>query len=844
MKKIIITLLIIIAVLFAAILAIPVIFKGPLLEKTKATINNEINATAGFSEFNLSLLKSFPRVSIELKDVYIAGIDEFENDTLLKIPSLRSQISLFSLFSPADINIEEVILDRPTLALKVNNNGKANWDISKKADAPQEAAPEKDNAEETGTFKLFLEKVVINNADIIYDDRPIDMVLVFKRANFNLSGNMYGTATELNSTGEVEQFSLTYDSVAYISKTTLKANSILRIDYKPMGIRLIKNELWVNQLPLEISGSIQMPNDSMSFNLEFASKTSGLNDFLALVPPGYSPYLKGLQASGTASLTGFFKGYYFDKNYPALTIALKVGDGRLKYAQLPEEVKNIRADIKVEKPQGSFGLTTVKINEAHSEIKNNPIDLTLALGNLMSDIHFEGALVGKVNFSHLKNALPMDSVDIAGVIDANLRVNGNYSDIENSHYDKITSNGVVFLTGFSYSSPELTQVLKIPRGQLDFSPTEINLSQFDMQIGTSDFNLAGGISNYLGYLFEEGVLKGNLQLKSRFVNLNELMALEAVEKAPPANKENHESEGPQGREATEAKVLAFDIPGNVDMVFSSSIEKAVLDRLPITNVNGLITVKGGKLNLNGLKMEMLDGELKLTGSYKNTPQNQPLFDFAFNILDFNIPYAYRSLTGIRKILPVAGHSQGEFSSNFTMKGQLSPGLKLIAPTIDGNGIFSIRNMQIIDSPTFKQLKGILKKEKLNNVKVDDFSANFSIDKGNLLLKPFRTKVAGQETTVYGSLNTSNLVDMKLDFIVKREAFGEDIQNILGILPGQERIKTVPASVTIKGPVGKTKVKLDLSQARNKIMAEIKRSTKEDLQKSFKRLGDELKKFFK
>jgi hypothetical protein len=192
------------------------------------------------------------------------------------------------------------------------------------------------------------------------------------------------------------------------------------------------------------------------------------------------------------------------------------------------------------------------------------------------------------------------------------------------------------------------------------------------------------------------------------------------------------------------------------------------------------------------------------------------------------------------MLPVAGHSQGRLSTSIKMNGRMSPDHKLIASTIDGSGLFSTQNLEILNSPIFNQLKGILKAEKLRKVSIDDFKANFTVDDGNIQLKPFKTKVAGQETTVFGTLSAENLINMRLDFNVQREAFGPDIQNILSVLPGNKNITLVPAGVIITGPVGKPDVKLDLSETRKTIT----NATKDDLQKTINKLGEGLKKLFK
>ncbi|SHE44074.1 AsmA family protein [Mariniphaga anaerophila] len=841
MKKALIIIGIVVALLVASLAVIPLFFKQPLLEKTKTTINNNVNAKVEFTDFKLSLLRSFPKVTLELTNVVVVGKGEFQNDTLCAVPSLRTKTGIGQLFSKDGVAIEEIILDRPELKLIVGTTGNANWDIALESDEPEETAAAQDAAGEESGLELQLEKIKIEHANFVYDDRDLNMLFRLDDINFDISGKMYGSAAQLLLEGGARQLLFNYEGANYVSNTSVETRTMLNIDYDKMDIEIQENELLINRLPLEILGLIQMPDSSMNFDLTLNTKKSGFDNFLALVPPDYEEYLKDIQTSGNATISGAVKGIYSGENYPAFTLNLKVDNGNLRYADLPEEVKNISADLSVAKPQGELDLTEVNIAKAHAEVKNSPVDLTLKLKNLFTDPWFDGALVGNVNFDDLKDALPMDSVDIAGTVDANLFVKGNYSAIENEEYEKIQSDGTVLLSGFIYSSPSLTQQVLIPEGKLDFSPRAVTLSELGLKVGQSDFRLSGQVTNYLNYLLKDGTLAGKLRLNSNFVNLNELLRLQVAEQEPEAETPAENKPAP---EIAEQEVLAFDIPQNIDFTFQSKIERAVFERLPITNINGLITARNGKLALDGLNMNMLDGEMKLSGSYQNTPENQPFFDFGFDLIKVDIPKAYQTLVSIQKMIPIARQSQGKFSTSLKVNGQMSPEFKLLAPTVDGSGLFSTESLQIVGSPLFNQLKGILKSEKLNDVKVDDFKAFVEVVDGSIQLKPFSTRIADQETTISGNLNTENLLNMRLDFNVQRDAFGNDIQNILSVLPGQERIQLIPASVVLNGPVGKPEVKIDLEKARKMITEEVKKSTKENLQQNLNKIGEGLRKFLK
>ena len=525
MKKTIIIILVIIAVFIGILASIPLFFKQTILDTTKKTINSHLNAEVDFDGFKLSLFNDFPRVTLELQNVLVTGKGTFQSDTLVWVSSVKAKMNLKDLIRKSGRSIEEIYLDSPKINLLVAKSGEVNWDLAVPSSTSETVGTAKPQ-DAGSTFNLKLNKVEIKNADLYYTDEDLNMLLGFENINFDLNGDMYGTATELNADGKVERFSLEYGGVKYISNTSLETKTLLNVDYESMDIAIKENELLFNRLPLQITGDIKIPSDSMYFNLAIKTKESGFENFLALVPPDFEDYLKKFQTSGTAEISGNVSGLYYEDNYPAFNLALKVSNGNFHYADLPEEIKNIRADVSVTKPQGVLNLTEIKVKEAHAELKNNPVDLTLTLNNLVADPFFDGAFVGKINFNHLKDALPLDSVNISGTIDANLFVKGNYSSIEKEQYDKIQSDGIVLLDNFVYESVDLTQPVFVNAGKLDFSPQNINLSQFNMRVGQSDFNLYGKVSNYLNYIFKDGILKGDLQLNSNYVNLNELLRLQ------------------------------------------------------------------------------------------------------------------------------------------------------------------------------------------------------------------------------------------------------------------------------------------------------------------------------
>jgi hypothetical protein len=199
---------------------------------------------------------------------------------------------------------------------------------------------------------------------------------------------------------------------------------------------------------------------------------------------------------------------------------------------------------------------------------------------------------------------------------------------------------------------------------------------------------------------------------------------------------------------------------------------------------------------------------------------------------------------IQKYIPIASQSKGQFSTTINLKGNLDQNMNLIMESLNGNGVFNSAGVQILNSPVFNKIKSVLSEDRLSDVRIEDFTSQFTIENGDLILKPFRTKIADQDATFQGRLNANNIIDMYISFIVNREALSTNIENTLAVLPGQQNIQRIPVDVSIRGLVKNPEVGIDLTQAKNMVKKEVGNASKKEIKNSLNKLGEGIKKFFK
>jgi len=191
MKKALKISAIVIGLLLLVIIALPFVFKGKIEKAVQSEINKNLNAVVTFDGVGVSLLRHFPDLTVKVNELVVKGSGDFEKDTLASIQALDFTLDLASVFRGSDYKVKQIGLTSPRLLFKVLANGKVNWDIMKETGAA-------DTVAESSAFKVYLDKVSITDARIVYDDAEIPTMIAFDGLSGPLSGDMTADITSLD----------------------------------------------------------------------------------------------------------------------------------------------------------------------------------------------------------------------------------------------------------------------------------------------------------------------------------------------------------------------------------------------------------------------------------------------------------------------------------------------------------------------------------------------------------------------------------------------------------------------------------------------------------------------
>lgn len=823
-KKIILVIVSIFVLLLIAAIVLPIIYKDKIIAMVKTEINNNVNAKVDFKSFDLTLISSFPDFTISLNNLSVVGINEFAGDTLTAIDELSATVDVMSVIKGDKISIEGISLLKPYINLMVLKNGKANWDIAKPSTNKTETASEQSK------FKIALKKYSIEKGILKYEDESLG----FKMSMLNLNHKGKGDFTQdlfvLNTNTTADAMNLWYGGVKYFNeiKTNLKAD--LDMDMVNSKYTFKENELSLNELVLGFDGFIAMPKDDIAMDLKFNARKNDFKNFVSLIPGVYSKDFKDLKSSGKLEFNGFVKGVYNDTKMPGFGLNLKLQNGMFQYPSLPVAVNNVQMSLAINNADGVPDHTLIDLSKLHVDLGSEPFDAHMKVSTPVSDANMDGAVKGKIDFANLGKMVPLEpGTSMSGLMNADVSFKGRMSAIEQKRYNDFNAAGNLSLTNFNYKSKDYPQGVDLRTCALTFNPSNVTLNSLDARMGKSDFNANGTIDNLFGYYFSKQKLKGNFNLKSSLINLNEFMGEETATTSTTDT----------------ASTNLIEVPANIDFVLNAAINKLLYDNWTMEQVNGAVIIRDQKINLNNLHLNTLGGSMNVNGTYAYTDKKSAQTNFSINIKDFDIQQTVKTFNTVKTVAPIAERCNGKFGADMSFTSRLNQQMKPDLSTLAGEGKLTTGNVVVSNFTPLVKLADALKMDQFKQLSLSNLNVSFNFADGRVNVKPFEATNQGIKTIIQGSNGFDQTINYVMNVEVPTNKLPAQATGTINGLLAQANSKganlalgdKINIDVLIGGTVSNPTIKTSLKDAGKKVANQVIDQVKEELDKRKKEAED-------
>lgn len=801
--------------LIIALILVPIIFKDQIKELVIKEVNKSLTAELSLDDIDLTFLSTFPSMTIELTGVKLTGKDKFEGVKLTDIGRMEAKVGFWSVVAGDQIEVDEIHIYDPSFDVRVLQDGSANYDIVK-----PDSLKTEEELEEPSSFKLSLKEYSINNANIKYDDRSLNMYAVLDSVQHTGKGDLTADVINFETTTNMHKLSYGMDGISYLTevKTDAVVNILMNFTDESSKFTLKENEIKLNAVTFSIDGFYELFEDRDEMDLKLDASKSTFKDFLSLIPTFYQSGYEGMVAGGNLKLNGLLKGTMTDTDLPAWDFGMKVSGASIKYPDLPGKITNIGIDAGSKFPGGAdMNKMTVDVNRFHANLKQNTIDANLLLRNMLVDPYIQSKILAKVDLATMKEFIPVaEGESYNGKLDADVNIKGAMSALDAGDFERFTASGNVNIHDMKYKSPDVPDEVSINALGLGFSPQEVTLKELDGKMSGADFRMHGKLENFFGYMLRDDVLKGDFAMNSNYIDLDRLIPAEEGEPAPP-------KKGDVVEPVVQGEEEPILIPANIDFRLNSTMNKVKYNGINVSNVVGTILLKDETATLENLRMNAMGGVVGLHGSYNTKDHAKPKVDFGYKLEEIDIQELASNFLTVGKIAPIAKLASGKISSDFDMQTLITPSFEPILTSLSSIGDIRSKALSFKDIRIFKKIENVTKLKSFSSQKIDNFKTKFTINDGKVSMLPCDIKLGNIPTNISGYTTLDQKMNYNFLMNVPKEEIPQsmikEVEKAMGqlnaLVPQLDIGKLpdfIPVKVNASGDAKDPKITTDFKEA--------------------------------
>jgi hypothetical protein len=800
--KILKLLLLLTASLSAILIALSVLLSDQVAEVILGSVNRNISTKISVGTFRLSLLKKFPRASMELRDVILFSSSGFDKDSFKNIhtDTLLVAENLSVVFKITDIlkgvyNIERIRVRNGKVTLLADSAGHTNYRVSYSTD-------DRDSSEMT----LNLDRILLSDIKISYNNLATKLFLEGEIRNGRFSSRITGGDIIFNAEADLLLTDIQQDK--FRINNPFDAGLELKMENSKSGILLRKGSLSVSGFRFNITGSV---SDDKLLNLDLSAEDIDLSRIRKYLPEKYLAPISDYDLSGSLQLNCQLTGPVSSTINPHLELGCRLSEGGIVYHETGMIIRDISFTGSYSNgSENSSETSSVSVNNFKAQLGSADYEGRFTISNFKSPVT-SLEFTGKIFPGELKQYFRLNRISSAsGYCDLKLRLKTDYWP-----EDSITLDDILSL------NPE----------------TSVNFRSFT--IGIKDNEQL--FSNVTGEVFVSNSLiaknlnfnyrRQNIIINGEFVNLPEWIAGHNVLLKADADIyfDNLIPETFTGKKQipddTTSGKQAFLMPSDILLDINLKVDSLKYEKLPSTNIALNLIYKQGTLTFNSLHMKSFNGIISGNGFISQNRNRSLMTRGSFEFTGINISNTFTRFHNFGqdfiKAENLAGNLTGTLSILLPLDSLLNPQTKSLV----AEGRYVITEGALVDFEPVKALSSFIELSELENIRFERLENDFFIRNNSLYIPQMEVRSSAADLSLNGKHNFDNTFEyhsriLLSEILSKKRKKSKSNVTEFGIVE-DDGLGRTSLLLKIESQGDKTKVGYDIKAAGNKVKNSIK-----------------------
>lgn len=297
-------------------------------------------------------------------------------------------------------------------------------------------------------------------------------------------------------------------------------------------------------------------------------------------------------------------------------------------------------------------------------------------------------------------------------------------------------------SGF-FASPVLPLRTRLTALHADFDDEKIDIDTIGVRCGTSDVNLSGTLHGVKHSLVHKDMIRTQLNVDSRRLNVNEFLAALLVgrkdvgEVAPEdENDESFVTDTLSDARVDIHKFPIFIVPANLDVNIGLAADRVDFSDPRIGPVYSGIKIKDRTMQLTSTYITTELGKIYLDAFYATRSRRDISAGVNLNLSRMSAGEIISLLPAVDSLLPVLKAFDGKLSCDISATAQIDTNRNVIIPTLDGLVRVSGKDLRVINTGQFGKVANLLLFKRKETLDIDNMHVDALIHDSRIEVFPF------------------------------------------------------------------------------------------------------------
>lgn len=289
-----------------------------------------------------------------------------------------------------------------------------------------------------------------------------------------------------------------------------------------------------------------------------------------------------------------------------------------------------------------------------------------------------------------------------------------------------------------------------------FDGDKLNLDTLAVKCGSSDAVASGSVSGLRRALISKGNLKANLDIKSKKLNLNEIIAALQIAQQNQIDTTTHGEEDESFVIDTLAdvvldstKMALIVVPGNVDASLKVRADEINYTDILITPGIATVNMRDRVLQLADTRLVTNLGDIDLDAFYSTQTKKDITAGADLRLSNVSAEGIIHMLPTVDSLMPALKSFKGKLACDVTATTKLDTSMNILMPTLDGVVRIQGKNLRIDDAGDLRKITRLLVFKDKNIGDIDDLYVNAVVHDNKLEVYPFILGVDRYQLALYG-----------------------------------------------------------------------------------------------